>query len=468
MADAGVLAAALTALANAIATLNTNNAANAANAAAAPPPVRQPLLDPFDSNDPFDLSSRAGSVAFAAASAPLDESWDGSVETFPSFIVTLRIRASEVKWNAAAPQGILTFNGNNLLTHYHSVTDEDIANAHTARIDPRAVQNTRALYKCLKSSITGDLRATVFDQTDNLPTTEDGLALFKKLTTFTMVASTQLSMLSFKNILEFDPSEHAFNIPTINTKLIHLFVLATTRDRTLQDAEKIQHTIHAYSRIQQPELWAQWVRNQTDAFDEGRITVCQAFMNSAVIKYNKITGSSEGGFRGSSSTVQDDIVAMVTATKHKRAATAPPSKPRPAGKVIKDDQAPTHKLPPFARHFKASVDDNSKKYKIGDTQTWDKLTWYFCDCPTHRNKIKWHTHTPEICRTRIKWLENKGSAPIANIADDDAADDATSVADDAHAGQDITGLLAHAFNLAGGNDEVKDLIAEALNAAANI
>jgi hypothetical protein len=120
----------------------------------------------------------------------------------------------------------------------------------------------------------------------------------------------------------------------INTKLIHLFVLATTRDRTLQDAKKIQHTIHVYSRIQQPELWAQWVRNQVDAFDEGRITVCQAFMNSAVIKYNKITGSSEGGFRGSSSTVQDDIVAMVSATKHKRAVTAPPSTAKPAVLVV--------------------------------------------------------------------------------------------------------------------------------------
>jgi hypothetical protein len=88
MADAAVLAAALTALANAVATLNTNNAANAVAAAA--PTVRHSLLDPFDSNDLFDLCSRAGSVAFAAASAPLDESWDGSVDTFPSFIVTLR------------------------------------------------------------------------------------------------------------------------------------------------------------------------------------------------------------------------------------------------------------------------------------------------------------------------------------------------------------------------------------------
>lgn len=467
MADSAVLAAALTALANAVATLNTNNAA-----AAAAPTVRQPLLDPFDSSAPFDLSSRAGSVAFAAASAALDESWDGSVETFPSFIVTLRIRASEVKWNAVAPQGILTFGGNNLLTHYHSVTDTDIETALTARVDPRAVQNARALYQCLKRSITGDLRATVFDQTDNLPATEDGPTLFKKLTTFTMVASTQLSMLSFKHILEFDPSAHAFNIPTINTKLIHLFVLATTRDRILQESEKLQHTLHVYSRIQQPELWAQWVRNQVDAFDDGLITVCQAFMNSAVIKFNKITGSSEGGFRGSSSTVQDDIVAMVAAAKRKRPSpSTPPSGSKPP--QDKDDSTSSPpKLPPFVRHFKTSADDKAKKYALGDTKTWNKLTWYFCDCPTHRNKIKWHTHKPEICRTRLKWLETDGKAPIANtgVGDDIDDDDVTSLTEPSSVPDenDITGLLANALSLAGDNAEVTDLIAEALNAASNL
>ena len=39
-----------------------------------------------------------------------------------------------------------------------------------------------------------------------------------------------------------------------------------------------------------------------DAFDEGNITMCQNFMNSAVVKYNKIIGK-EGQFKGSVTSV---------------------------------------------------------------------------------------------------------------------------------------------------------------------
>jgi hypothetical protein len=66
------------------------------------------------------------------------------------------------------------------------------------------------------------------------------------------------------------------------------FVLATTGTRTLDDPERIQHTLTVYQRIRQPEIWAQWVRNQVDAFEQGNITLSQSFMNTAVIKYNKI------------------------------------------------------------------------------------------------------------------------------------------------------------------------------------
>jgi len=55
-------------------------------------------------------------------------------------------------------------------------------------------------------------------------------------------------------------------------------------------SERINHTLNVYSKILQPEIWAQWVRNKVDQFEEGSITVCQDFMNSAVIKYNKIIG----------------------------------------------------------------------------------------------------------------------------------------------------------------------------------
>jgi hypothetical protein len=183
--DNAVLATALTTLADAIANLNN------ANVAAAPPPpaAHTVILDPFASNAPFDLSTRTGSSAFTTASTALEDPWGGTVKNFPAFIVSLHIRVGEVHWNSAAPTGILDIGGHNLLTDYHSVTDTAVEAAHVARADPRAIQNSRVMYKCVKSSITGDLCATIFDQADNLPTTEDGPTLFKKLTAFTMVAS---------------------------------------------------------------------------------------------------------------------------------------------------------------------------------------------------------------------------------------------------------------------------------------
>ena len=212
--------------------------------------------DPFASPDAFDLGSRAGSNAFSTACAALDETWDGTVEKFPAFVVALRIRASECNWAAAAPQGIVVYNipgaGNppgpaiacNLLEQHHSISTALIETARAGRNNPHAVQNSRAImYKCLKASITGDLKATLFDQLGNLPAFEDGPTLFKRLTTFTMAASLELSMMAFKDILEFDPSTYKFNVPSINTKLAHLFVLATTRDRSLDESERVQHTL---------------------------------------------------------------------------------------------------------------------------------------------------------------------------------------------------------------------------------
>ena len=60
-------------------------------------------------------------------------------------------------------------------------------------------------------------------------------------------------MISFQNILNFDPSEYKFNIPLLNGKLINLFVLATIQTRTLLPSERLQHTINVYAKILQPE-----------------------------------------------------------------------------------------------------------------------------------------------------------------------------------------------------------------------
>jgi hypothetical protein len=427
--------------------------------------VAQPILDPFQSAQPFDLASRAGSIAYTTACSALDEPWDGTPDTFPTFIISLKIRAAEIHWNAPNPRGILEIVNHNLLTHYHTISDQDVTDAYNNRADPRAVQNSKALYSCLKKSITGDLRATIFDQEGNLPQREDGPTLFKMLTTFTMVASVQLSMLSFNKILSMDPAVYAFNIPKINTKLNHLFVLATTSERNLLASERIQHTLTAYSRIRQPELWAQWVRNQVDDFDAGTLTNCQAFMNTAVIKYNKIAGSADNGFQGSATTVQEDIVAMSSAATRKRTAPVLASgKPKSKHPPATSDSDKSKAYPPFVKHFKASTATDAAPYKLGDKKPWKNDTWYFCDCPNHRNRHKWHTHPHTECRTRTQWLASS-DAPAdvsANLVEDNAIVEPPPPDEP----NDLVGLLADALSLAGNNPMLQAFITDAMNAAA--
>lgn len=448
--------------------------------AAAPPPQ---VFDPFASNAAFDLSSRSGSSAYATISAPLDDIWNGDTSTFPSFVVSLRIRAKEGKWDAAGttdaatgittpnPTNILDVAGRNILTDYHSISDADILAATTARRNDRGIQNSKAMFSCIKSSIQGDIKDTIFTQFGNLPSHEDGVALFKRITTFTSVSSLQLSMLSFNNILTFNPHDFQYNIPVINKKLVHYFVLSTTSSRTLLDAEKIQHLLTVYGKILQPESWAQWVRNKVDDFEDGNIINCQDFMNKAVIKYNKIVCVS-GQFSGSITTVQEDIISMI-ATKQKQLKRKPSSDDADARppKTTKRDP------PPFVTHYKSS---EGTKYKLGDKLVHDGFTFYFCDCPLHLNKLKWHTHHPDKCRIRNRWLKEKGSSTTtstptdatANISEENGAynasnsesTDDTNTTDASVPTQDVQALLANAINLVTNNDVAKDLMCDALNA----
>ena len=290
--------------------------------AAAAPADHVKILGTFGSVNHFELGSRDGSYDFAKASAPLDETWDVTIEKFPSFFISLRFHASKVRWNAPAPQGILDIYGSKLLTDYHSLNTLQVYNTSTSHVYPRAIQNASAMYSCLKFSISGDLKSTLFSQAGNLPTHEYGACLFVHITTFTMAVSLQLSIDSFKRILDFDPANHGFNITSINTKLNHLFVLATTGQRTIGEPESIQHNLTAYACINQPEEWAQWVRLQIDRFEEGMIPNSQSFMNTASVKYVKISANSSGSFRGSITTIRIDTVSMMAAVSKKR--TPPP------------------------------------------------------------------------------------------------------------------------------------------------
>ena len=162
-------------------------------------------------------------------------------------------------------------------------------------------------------------------------------------------------------------------------------------------------------------------------FGEGRITNCQDFMNLADIQYKQIVSSGDGQFKGSITTVTEDIVAMM-ATSRKRK--SPPSNDFDPEKTTKSQKKDG---PPFVSHYQ---DSKGSKYKVGDKKEFDGRTYFFCDCPFHRNRLRWHTHPADTCRTRARWLKKKEEGtievkdePSANVSEENAAYNASAVSD---------------------------------------
>ena len=134
--------------------------------------------------------------------------------------------------------------------------------------------------------------------------------------------------------------------------------------------------------------------------------------------------------------------------------------------------------PPFVTHYQSS---EGVKYKLDNTLDHDGTTFHFCDCPLHRNKLKWHTHHPDKCHTRNCWLKDKGSptlpsnvtAAASNISDKNRAYEGVnsqssydiSASSSSNPTQNVQALPASAMNLVTDNDVVKDLICDALNAS---
>ena len=142
-----------------------------------------------------------------------------------------------------------------LLEDIQSIIETELATSQITQTDPRAIQNIKYLFKCLESSITQSVKSTIFDQSEKNPTGNDGLEFYCNLTKFTTLTSTQLSILSLKKLLVFDPSVCNYNVSMINTKIQALFVLVRTRHWIIPEFEKLQHAIIVYERIKQPSKW---------------------------------------------------------------------------------------------------------------------------------------------------------------------------------------------------------------------
>ena len=126
------------------------------------------------------------------------------------------------------------------------------------------------------------------------------------------------------------------------------------------------------------------------------------------------------------------------------------------------------------------MDSDKVKYKVGDSKYFKGITYYFCDGPLHRNRLKWHTHKPDNYRTRTRWLIQNGCDASdgqieANIGSANPSEHGTDTNGNISESQpetdvpsDIQALLASDMNLVTDNDVLRDQIAKALNASANI
>ena len=100
-------------------------------------------------------------------------------------------------------------------------------------------------------------------------------------------------------------------------------------------------------------------------------------MNTATVKFVKIIGKA-GKFQGSVTTVQEDIVAMFAKHTNK-------CRHDDVASETKETRNTPVERPPFLTHFQ---DSNGTKYKVGDSKEFNGRTFYFCDCPLHRNRLK--------------------------------------------------------------------------------
>ena len=123
-----------------------------------------PVTDHYASNDPFDVTTRAGDRSFKEISKPLNTIWYGTAQTFPSFSSNLARHANDGGWDRLAHHGILNDNIKDVLEEIKSITKADLVAARITRIYPISKKNCKSLFKCLESSIIPSVKSTFFDQ----------------------------------------------------------------------------------------------------------------------------------------------------------------------------------------------------------------------------------------------------------------------------------------------------------------
>ena len=116
----------------------------------------------------------------------------------------------------------------------------------------------------------------------------------------------------------------------------------------------------------------------------------------------------------------EDIVAMTA-----KALQNAKKRPAPAGTNTKETseakKKPKTDGPKFLHYVKKNKSAGGGDHVVGDTRTHNDTTYYFCDCPNHKNNIRWHTWPATECRTRLNWLKKQNKNAIAGNATDERA-----------------------------------------------
>ena len=337
MTDSLAISTTLESLDQYISDMNTRSASSVTTLTAC-----TPFINPYYPDTSFYLYSWSGSTAYAGACMPIYKPWDGQVENFPSFIVNICIRTNKVKRNAAAPHRILSIpTGSNtncdILTEYQQISSANIKYKFTDHTENCAIQNAKALYVMLSKSVTGTIRDTVFENSQNLPTDKDSISLFNIWMSLTVFASLQISTFYFNKIPNHLPMIYDYAIPKINTELTHLLLLTSTTTCILDNSEHTQNTLTVYDRIKQPYLWYTWVLTKTNYFEYGAIAIYKYFMNQAAIKYENISAAQEGTFTGSKKTITEDIFSIIYDSNHRQRAPSQTTRKQCSPETIQSD-----------------------------------------------------------------------------------------------------------------------------------
>ena len=385
-----------------------------------------PVHDLFASNQPFNLAHQSGLAAYEQACAPLKSKWNGGPSDYPTFLIELRDCARDCKWDASGTTGIVNIPQHgraiNVLHNHHGLREASVLDAYAAGTEPRAVQNSKSMYKCIKSSLTGDALTSIFNTPGNAPTHDDGIELFFKCTKLSTISSVRLANKAIADLNTYCPSTRAFELPMVFEDIAKHFILVSA-SRSLSDSDKIPHALAIIKKIQQPSTFARFVERKEDEYDAGTLMNYQVFSQDVLLQYQKIKDTdAEHKFRGSLSTIQEDIIAMMAKAKTDSAKLSS----RPVRRQTNPSGPPSvvaanGKPPPFLTYTKTSNRSDAQPHKVGDTRTWNNETWYYCDAP-HRDNHHWHKHAIPACVTRKKWLERDGneqstSTPTANVGE---------------------------------------------------